>query len=518
MLGDLKRFYKNVRSKTTYQENANAEKNEIKIPIPGDINTVERQLLDMIGETSDFIIKKIPGGNGPAVLIACIEGLSDKNLLDRDILEPVMAYHNDPQSAQKQFTEYLKDKLINICSTKETADLAEAALSILSGDALIFTDGLQTALTIGIQKWEKRAPNEPITGAVLRGPREGFVESIGINKSMLRRKIINTSLKFERFIIGEQTRTKVDLCYIKGIANEQIVDEIRKRLLNIKADVILESAYIEQFIEDAPFSLFATVGNTERPDIAASKLLEGRVAILCDGTPFVLTVPHLFVENLQAGDDYYSRPATSLFNRIIRFIGLLMTVYLPALYESFTSFHQGAIEFKLLVTIYSARVNVPFNVTISCLFVLLLFSLIKESATLLPRTVSLSVSVVGGVVVGQALVMAGFVSVITVIVISITVITGYVVPGLEKPIIVMRVFMLLGATMVGNLGIILVSILLYAYTCSLKSIGIPYLSPIAPLSGYDIKDVFFSFPVWAIFRKPETITKRFVANHRQKGG
>jgi spore germination protein KA len=368
----------------------------------------------------------------------------------------------------------------------------------------------------GIQKWEKRSPNEPETGAVLRGSREGFVETLAINKSMIRRKIINPALRFESFTIGEQTNTRVELCYIKGIANEEVVNEVRKRLLNIKTDVILESAYIEQFIEDAPFSIFATVGNTERPDVMAAKILEGRVAILCDGTPFVLTAPYLFVENLQTGDDYYSRFTTSFIGRMIRFTGLLLTIYLPALYISLTCFHQGVIPLKLLETIYSARQNLPLNGLLSCLFMLLLFSLIKEAAALLPQPVSQSVSVVGGVVVGQAIIIAGLVSVDTVIVVSVAVITGFVVPELEKPVMIIRVLMLLGANSMGNLGITFVSIILFAYMCSIHSIGIPYLSPIAPLCGFDIKDVFFSFPVWAIIKKPETITKEFIEKQKQK--
>ena len=518
MLGNFKRFYKNVRAERTYQQNINAEKEGVGKPIPSNLDTLKQRLIQMLGESSDFVLKKIPLDRNPTVLIACIEGLADKALLDRDIIGSVTAYNSRPQSGREKFVDYLKNKLVNTCSVKEISDLDRAVISILSGEAVVFTDGSRTALSAGIQKWEKRSPNEPKTGTVLRGPREGFVESIAINRSMLRRKIINPSLRFETFSIGRQTKTKVDLCYIKGTASEKIVNEVRKRLLNIKTDVILESAYLEQFIEDAPFSLFATVGNTERPDVAASKLLEGRVAILCDGTPFVLTLPYLFVENLQAGDDYYSRSATSFFGRMIRFIGFLMTVYLPALYLSFTCFHQGAIPFKLLVTIYTVRVNVPFGIFVSCLFVLLLFALIKEAAELLPEPVSQTVSIVGGVVVGQAIITAGLVSVATVIVISITVITGYVVPELEKPITIMRVFMLVGANIVGNLGITLVSIVIFAYMCAIHSIGVPYLSPIAPLSGLDIKDVFFSFPVWAIFQKPETITKRYVKRLRGKNG
>lgn len=516
MLGNFKRFYKNVRAKRTYQENVNAKKEGIEKPVPDDIDAVKRQLTELLGSCADFNMKRIPMEKNPAVLVVSMEGLVDKELLDRDVVGSITKYNSRPQNRQEQFTEYLKDQLLHTCSVKEISDLDQAVILILSGEAVIFTDGSRTALAAGIQKWEKRSPNEPKTGTVLRGPREGFVESIAINRSMIRRKIINPALRFENFVIGEQTKTKVDLYYMKGTASEEIVDEVRKRLLSIKTDVILESAYLEQFIEDAPFSLFATVGNTERPDVAASKILEGRVAVLCDGTPFVLTLPYLFVENLQAGDDYYSRSATSFFGRTIRFVGFLMTIYLPALYLSFTCFHQGAIPFKLLVTIYSVRANVPFSVFVSCLFVLMLFALIKEAAELLPEPVSQTVSIVGGVVVGQAIIMAGLVSVVTVIVVSITVITGYVVPELEKPITIMRVFVLIGADIVGNLGITLVSVVIFAYMCAIHSIGVPYLAPIAPLSGLDIKDVFFSFPVWAIFQKPETITKRYVKRLRGK--
>lgn len=516
MLPGLKRFYAKIRSQGSFRHDAE-EGQPAQTPIPPDLDAVGRQIGDTIGNSSDLVMRRIPVDGGPAVLIVSIDGLCDKNLLDRDVVGQLMAYH-PAQGAQSSFPSCLKDKLLRICSIKETADFGTAVIAALSGNAVLFTAGATNAFLLGIRKSEKRTPSEPRTSTVLRGPREGFVESIQVNQSLIRRKIVNPALRFEPFTIGEQTKTRVELCYLCNVANGQIVDEVRRRISDIKTDSILESAYIESFLEDAPFSLFETVGNTERPDTAASKILEGRVAILCDGTPFVLTLPHLFVENLQAGDDYYSRPAVSFFGKMIRILGFWLTLYLPALYVSFTCFNQGAIPFKLLVTIYSAHANIPTGVFVSCLFVLFLFAVIKETASLLPRPVAQSISVVGGIVVGQAVVMAGFVSIPTVIVIAITVLTGYGIPELDRPISIVRLLLLIGANVAGNFGIIFISVVFLAYVCSLKSVGIPYLSPIAPLCGYDLKDVFFSFPVWAVFRKPETITRKFIEDQRKSGG
>lgn len=517
MLPSFKQLYAKIRSQGSFRQNADAG-NPDGSPIPPDLDAVEQQLYQTVGKSSDLIIRKLPVDGSPAVLIVCIDGLCDKDLLDRDVVGHIMEYHPVSQSAQSPFPSYLKDKLLRICAVKETSDFDKAVISVLSGDAALFTDGAPSAFLIGIRKSEKRMPNEPRTSTVLRGPREGFVESILVNQSMIRRKIVNPALRFETFFIGEQTKTQVELCYLADVANAQIVDEVRRRISDIKTDAILESAYIESFLEDAPFSLFETVGNTERPDTAAAKILEGRVAVLCDGTPFVLTLPYLFVESLQAGDDYYSRPAVSFFGKTIRILGFLLTLYLPALYVSLTCFNQGAIPFKLLVTIYSEHANIPTGVFVSCLFVLFLFAVIKETASLLPRPVAQSISVVGGVVVGQAVVMAGLVSIPTVIVIAITVLTGYGIPELDRPVSIIRLLLLIGANMAGNFGIIFFSVVFLASVCSLKSVGIPYLSPIAPLCGYDLKDVFFSFPVWAIFRKPETITRKFIEDQRKGGG
>lgn len=518
ILGYLKRLYKETRFKGSFQTNTNAENIGAKTPIPSTLDEIEKKLFDSIGKSPDFIVKKVPVDCGPTILIACMEELSDKDLMDRDIIKNIMEFHHDPHNEKDQFTVYLTNKLINVCPVRECLYYEDVVISILSGDVVLFLNGQSIALIVGIRKWERRSPTEPKTGTVLRGPREGFVESIAVNRSMLRRKIINPSLRFETFFIGEQTKTQVNLCYIDNISNAEIVNEVRKRILNIKTDVVLESAYIEQFIEDAPFSLFATVGNSERPDIVAAKILEGRVAILCDGTPFVLTLPHLFVEDLQVGDDYYARFSTSFIGKTIRIIGFILTLYLPGFYVSFTCFNPGSIPFKLLNTIYLEGSSIPSSVFVGCLFVIFLFTAIKETASLLPRPVAQSVSVVGGVVVGQALVMAGLVSIPTVIIVAITALMGYSIPELERSIRIIRLLILIGAEISGNFGITFISIIFFAHMCSIKSLGIPYLSPIVPLVSYDMKDVFFSFPVWAIFRKPETITKKYIERQRKGNG
>jgi len=250
---------------------------------------------------------------------------------------------------------------------------------------------------------------EPDTEAVVRGPREGFTENLKTNTALLRRKIKNPNLRFELIKLGNQTNTNVCITYIKGICNEKFVTEARKRLKHIKTDSILESGYIEAFIEDAPYSPFATVANSEKPDVTAAKILEGRLAVLVDGTPIALTVPYLFMEGFQSSEDYYSRPYYVTLVRWIRFLAFFITVYLPSLYVAATTFHQELIPTPLLVTMIAAKEGTPFPAFVEALLMGLIFEILREAGVRMPRPIGQAVSIVGALVIGEASVSAGLI-------------------------------------------------------------------------------------------------------------
>lgn len=253
-----------------------------------------------------------------------------------------------------------------------------------------------------------------------------------------------SKIKFslESVKIGKRTQTNIEITYTEDIVNKDVLKEVKRWLSLIDTDAILESGYIEQFIEDNPYSIVSTVGNTQKPDVVAAKILEGRVAIFCDGTPHVLTVPHLFIENMQTGEDYYIRPYLATFLRLIRFLVLFISIMLPALYVDFQTYDQEMIPTTLLITMASSREGVPFPALAEALIMVILFELLKESGLRLPKADGSAVSMVGALIVGEAAVSAGLVSAPMVIVVAATAVASFILPSLNETIVFYRFFFL----------------------------------------------------------------------------
>lgn len=355
-----------------------------------------------------------------------------------------------------------------------------------------------------LQFWVGKV-EEPKTESVVRGPREGFVESLGTNTALLRRKIKNTQLKFEKITVGKQTKTDICIVYINGIANEKIVQEVKDRITRIETDSILESGYIEAFIEDAPYSLFPTVGNSEKPDIVSAKLLEGRIAVLTDGTPFVLTLPYLFIEAFQNSEDYYSRPYLATFIRWLRWLAFFISTFLPALYVAITTYHHELLPTSLLISIASANEGSPFPTIVEALLMLVAYEILREAGLRLPKAVGQAVSIVGALVIGDAAVSAGLVGAPMVVVVALTGICSFVVPTLTDVTTVTRFVLLILSGFAGMYGVILGFAGFLTHQLSLRSFGVPYMSPLAPLNVADLKDVLIRAPWWAMTNRPSLI-------------
>jgi spore germination protein KA len=507
MLGDLKRFYRAMRLKAA-DGNINAEETKEAAPIPTSSVQVKASLESAFNGSFDFVLKAF---EGDTVLMAYLDGLVDKLLISESIVTPITQIVHEIKNGgpKKRKAVYLRTKLASLCNMAEFTDFNECINSILSGGAIIFMDGDATALNISLQKFESRPISEPASETVSRGSREGFTEALLINTTLIRRIVKDSSLVFELMTIGRITKTNVSICYLKGLANQEIIDEVRKRLKNIKTEAILESGYLEEYLTDSPFSIFPTVFNSERPESVAGKLLEGRVAIICDGTPNVLTVPNLFVEYLQYAEDYNNRWLFSIVIRAVRLFAFYLSILAPAFYIALLCFHPDVIPFKLLVTLTASQQGVPLSPLIEMLVLTVLFEIIKESGLRISRSMGQAVSIVGGLIIGQAAVQAGIFSAPSVVIIGATSLSAFIISKLDATVIIMRVLLMVAANILGILGVVLLTIGLLIYMCSLKSFGVPYLSPITPLSGKDMKDSFIRIPLWAMFERPESITRRY---------
>lgn len=399
-----------------------------------------------------------------------------------------------------------KEKLIPQKAVCEAGDLAGLWDGIVCGNTAILIDGVDMALIVETRGWAARSVEEPVAEATLRGPREGFVEDLRTNVSLIRRRIKSAHLKVVSITIGALTKTEVAYSYIEGLVREGLVEEVRSRLEKIDIDAILESGYIEEYIEDTPWTLFPLTERTEKPDRVAAALLEGRVAILTDGTPFVLIVPTELNALLQAPDDYFERFPIGSFVRALRVIAFAVSLLLPGIYVAVMNFHHELIPTVLFMRISAAREGVPFPTPVEVLLMETLFELLREAGVRLPRAIGPAISIVGALILGDASIRAGIVSPPVVIVVGLTAIASFSAPvySLAIPARLLRfLFIGLGAFL-GLFGVQFGLLVLLVHLCSLRSFGQPYLAPFAPLTLSDLKDTLVRIWWWAMVRRPAT--------------
>ncbi len=407
--------------------------------------------------------------------------------------------------ARRNVLDEFKSRLLQSLEVREVATFNELWREITLGRLAIMFDGTPKALTCDVARCEKRAIEEPASETVIRGPREGFTESIRTNTALLRRRIKTPSLWFEPLTLGRLTRTEVAIAYIKGLAGEELLQEVRQRVSRIEIDGVLESSYVEEFIDDNPLSILPLVFRTERPDRVAAMLLEGRVAILIDNTPFVLVVPMDFYILLQAPDDYYEKSPIGSVLRLVRFVAFGASVLLPGSYVAAITFHSELIPTQLLLRIAAAREGVPFPVVAEVFLMETVFEFLREAGIRLPRAIGPAISIVGALVLGDAAVRSGIVSPIVVIVVAFTAIASFAMPTFSFSIaarLLRFVFIILGGAF-GLFGIQFGVLALTIFLVSLRSFGQPYLKPVAPTLVNDLKDLLIRIPWPAMVTRPK---------------
>ncbi|MCQ1528297.1 spore germination protein [Lutispora saccharofermentans] len=467
-------------------------------------------LKNILGQSDDIVIREFAFGNSMKKngAVVFIEGLTNKTIINENIIMPLMygsRFAGSEEIPDIDNIDSIRKCMVAAGDVERVSIVDKAVESCLSGYTILIVDGSREVLIVNSSGWKSRGVEEPKTEAVVRGPREGFSETLRTNTALLRRKIKNPNLALKTIVIGKNTKTNVCIAYLKGTANARLIEEIIRRLKRINTDSILESGYIEQFIEDAPFSIFPTIANSEKPDIVAAKILEGRAAIMVDGTPFVLTVPMVFIENFQSAEDYYSRPYLASLIRMLRFLSYLISILAPAIYVALTTFHQELIPTPLLLTMAAAHEGVPFPAVIEAGIMIVTFEILREAGVRLPRPVGQAISIVGALVIGESAVSAGIIGAPMVIVVAITAVSSFVIPAQTDSGVILRFILLILAGAMGGFGIGIGLLGVYVHLASLRSFGVPYLAPIAPLVVRDLKDTLIRAPIWGKFTKPRSI-------------
>ncbi|MDW7673098.1 MAG: spore germination protein [Bacillota bacterium] len=475
-----------------------------------------QQLLEKFLDKADDIVKRrvvLPLADKREALILYVDGLADEvtvsQIIMRTLLIELEKVNQDRMQLQLDIIEQFSEKLVLIGEVTKENMLDKLLTSLLSGDTLLLIDKCDEAIVMDTRGWQTRGIQEPSAEAVIRGPREGFVETLRINTMLIRRKLRTSDLKIKTQQLGTKTKTDVAIIYIEGIANPKIVEEVEKRLKRINIDSVLESGYLEELIEDCSYSPFPQIQSTERPDKVVANLLEGRVAIVVDHTPFVMIVPTLFFQFLQAAEDYYERSLYVSLLRIIRVIALIISLALPGIYVAAITFHQEMIPFGFALSIASGREGTPFPGFLEAMFMGIVFEILREAGVRLPKPVGQAVSIVGALVIGESAVNAGVVSPIMVIVAALTAISSFAIPNFSIILssTFIRFFLTLLAAVMGYFGLIWGLLVLLIHLASLRSFGVPYLSPIAPGNWANLKDTFVRVPWWGMMKRPHLLAK-----------
>ncbi|MBW9157409.1 spore germination protein [Clostridium tagluense] len=438
-------------------------------------------------------------------MLIYIDGMANTQLINENIIKPILLSHI-ANINHSEIMDVLMQEVLLTGNNKKSDVVDDIISGIIYGKTMLFIDGFANAIIIDTIGWETRDISEPQAETIVRGPREGFTESMNLNLTLIRRRVINPNLKFIFMKMGKQTKTQICVCYIEGIAEEPILKELMKRLNDIDIDGILDSGYVEELIKDAPYSPFRTIINTERPDVVVAKLLEGRFAVICDGSPIVLTLPTIFVEVFQSNEDYYDNFLYSSFVRLLRWLCFFISTSTSAIYVALVTFHQELIPTPFLLSIYSARKGTPFPSIVEAMAMMIIFEILKEAGLRMPKQVGGAISIVGALVLGDAAVSARLVSAPIVIITAITGIASIMLPQVLG-LVEIRIIFLLLSSFLGLYGYIFGVMGLVLHMMSIRSFGIPYMLNVPSFSTQDIKDTAIRAPWWAMYLRPKMFSK-----------
>lgn len=463
------------------------------------VDTNIKYIKGILKDNTDIVYREFYFGNHKAALIY-VDGMADKILLDEYVLQSIMALEVQPEDVSE-----LKDKMLTVSDIKEVSKLSEGIKAFLSGETLMLIEDLDVCYVIATRSWPARGVSEPSGETAIRGAREGFTETLRFNTVLVRRRIRDTRFRVKSVSLGVRSKTDVAIMYIEDIVNKDILKEVEKRIDTINIDAVLDSGYVEQFIEDKKWSPFPQVQSTERPDVVAAAIYEGRVAIIVDNSPFAIIVPTTLPQLFQAPDDYYQRWLNGCIVRTLRLFAIFISMVMPALYVAISSFHTSIIPSKLVYSIAASREGVPFPAFVEAMIMEIFMALLLEAVTRLPKPIGSTVGIVGGVVIGQAAVSAGIISPIMLIIVALTAISSFITLNYDitSAFRLIRFLLIIAAAIIGLYGIMIGLIILLIHLIRLESFGVPYLSPMVNPDIKDFKDMFIRLPFKYMVRRPQ---------------
>lgn len=440
---------------------------------------------------------------GTQISLCYIAPITDNELLNNTLIYPLINFSSEIKG--KDIVEVLNDRVLANQEVTIFYDLKSAVDKMLAGNTLILVDGADKILGCDLEKITVRAVAEPPTSVVIKGPREGFTESLKFNLALIRKRVKSDDFVVKMFELGKMTKTQIAVVYYDSIADKSVVNDVLKRLKSIKIDGVIDSHYLVSYLQRNKKSLFKQVGDTEKPDILVAKMLEGRVGIIVDGSPIVLTIPFILLEDLQNSDDYYSQPIRVTFVRALRLVGVILAVLLPGIYIALELYHYKILPTEFLITIMNSTQGIPFSPFIEILFVILLFEILYEANIRMPQYFGMAMSIVGALILGETAVNAGLVSPPAVMIVALSGITFYIIPGQASQFSILRLLGVIIGASLGIYGILLFCVFILSYLSNFDSYKSAYLAPTAPYIKEDQKDSYMRKTIDEMKKRPTAI-------------
>lgn len=470
----------------------------------GTINQSIYHIKNLIGNNNQLIIKSFIIGKNNCFkgAIIYIDGFANKDMIDRDILNPLMLHIEEDLSSTSDIENYLCEKYIAISNVQVEPNINNAVNGIKRGKTALLIEGSYNFIMADTTGGEYRSISEPINELSIRGPREGFVENLQTNVTILSRKLKDKNLATEKFTLGRRNQVDLVLMYIGDIVDKNLLARIRDKINSIDVDSVSGGSFVEQFIEEHPYSIFPQFFGSERPDVIQSKLLEGRIVFLLQGTPYIISFPTTLPEFFQTPEDYYMRTIVSSVSRIIRLIAIFIAITLPSIYLTLVKFNAELIPLDFVEALISSRKGIALTPFMSMLAMNLTIEFLREGGLRLPGKIGQTLSVVGGIIIGDAAMKAKMVDSTTLLVVGITTVATFLIPYYHMALSIRLITypMLLLADVLGVLGIVVGWFFILAYLSTLESFGVPYLS----FYKDDMKDTFIRAPLWKMNKRPKS--------------
>ncbi len=457
--------------------------------IPESLSDALTNLRTITGNTMDLNIMEVTV-SGHRCAVVAIEAMTSTEVMGELIFRPLCELKLSENSTPQDIFDYLTKYSLMSAERATVYTFGEAMVRLFSGFALVLCEGISSGQVYGIQGFDKRTVMEPTSDINILGGRDGFIENLRTNMSLVRRRMKTPVLRFELVRAGKQSNTEICIAYMADRASPELVESVRRRLASIKLDAILTSGYVTPFLSKSHKSIFTPVESTDRPDAFCAKLCRGKVGVIIDGTPFALLVPSLFVENFATVDDWANRPYYVLYIRIVKYLAFFLSVMLPGIYVALATFHSETFTYKLLLSLVVSEQSTPYPLVFDVVIITLMYELLREAGIRMPKNIGGAVSIVGGLIIGDAAVSSGLISAPILIIIGLTATASFVIPSLNQQTSVLRIIMIIAGGISGLYGISLISAVLIANICTLDDIGVPYTAPLSPFSKKGAKEIF----------------------------